>query len=142
VQAGGPFVPSASQWATKEFTLSSTFANSPNVRFRFEFTSDGGNNLYLEDVNIPGAAGFSDEISAEEGFDMFPNPSDDFVDFVFTYIPAASDYLELLDAAGRSVIKQNLSQQLRLDVSAMSAGVYFVKISHGSHLGIKKLVIR
>ena len=142
VQSGGSFVPLASQWATKEFTLSSTFANSPNVRFRFEFTSDGGNNLYLEDVNIPGAAGFSDEISAESGFEMFPNPTDDFVDFVFAHSPEASDYLELLDAAGRLVIKQNLSQQMRLDVSTMSAGVYFVKIAHGSHLGIKKLIIR
>jgi hypothetical protein len=142
VQSGGAFVPSASQWASKEFTLSSTFANSSNVRFRFEFTSDGGNNLYLEDVNIPGAAGFSAETSAEDGFEMFPNPTDDVVDFVFAYFPDASDYLQLVDAAGRTVIKQNLAQQLRLDVSAMSAGVYFVKITRGSHIGIKKLIIR
>ena len=140
--ANSSFVPNASQWAEREFNISSTFANSTNVRFRFEFSSDGGNNLYLDDVNIPGAVGFVEESLTDLDWEMFPNPADDFVDFRFAFPVSSSDILEVYDAAGRLVTTHSLSENFRMDVSAFRAGIYLVKVRNNSFMGVKKLIIR
>ena len=50
----GAFSPSGqSDWAEHTVVLTSTFLQE-GVRFRFLFESDGGNNLYLDDINIYG----------------------------------------------------------------------------------------
>jgi PKD repeat protein len=50
----GDFAPAnSSEWRTEEIVLTSTF-NTENFRVRFEFTSGGGNNFYLDDINITG----------------------------------------------------------------------------------------
>ncbi|MGD1847327.1 MAG: M43 family zinc metalloprotease [Salibacteraceae bacterium] len=47
------FSPTASEWNTITVPLTSNFLRE-NFRFRFEFESGGGNNLYIDDINITG----------------------------------------------------------------------------------------
>ena len=51
----GNFIPNGpAQWGYKEIlTINNSFQVS-NMRIRFDFFSDGGNNLYLDDINLNG----------------------------------------------------------------------------------------
>lgn len=46
------FVPTADQWAFVEVTNLNSDYSLPNLRVKFEFTSGGGNHLYIDDINL------------------------------------------------------------------------------------------
>ena len=56
-QVFGPYnMPEASHWATKTFTVESDYL-SENTRIKFEFNSDDGNNLFIDNINMNGVLG-------------------------------------------------------------------------------------
>lgn len=141
------FVPAANQWLEKEFVLSASVANQSNVIFRFEFDADGGNNFYLDDINIPGTASIDDVNLTGIGWDVYPNPADDYVDIRITNENGlnVSDNILICDASGRVVqtvaINGGIST-LRADISTLAAGVYFIKSEKGFFAGTKKIIVR
>lgn len=58
----GSFTPTASQWVTKTLNLASV-ATETSLFVMFKFTSDAGNNIYLDDINIMGNVGV-DELAS------------------------------------------------------------------------------
>ncbi|MCG9910282.1 MAG: T9SS type A sorting domain-containing protein [Flavobacteriales bacterium] len=141
------FVPNASQWVEKEFSLSSTFASSTRAMFKFEFTTGGGNNFYLDDVNIAGVSSVENWDAQSATWEIFPNPADDYVDITFASENSISfdDNLLIYDAAGRVV--QSLSLQgtvntIRADVSTLGSGIYFIRSEKGTFAGTRKLIVR
>ena len=141
------FVPTSSQWLDKEFTIASAYATQNNVRFRFEFEADGGNNFYLDDINIPGSAAIEDPSITGVSWEVFPNPADEYIDIRISGEQAStvSDQLMIYDASGRVVqslpINGGLST-LRADISMLSPGIYFIKSEKGSIAGTKKIIVR
>jgi hypothetical protein len=82
------------------------------------------------------------------GIDLFPNPARTSVSVVFGADGAKGLRMELVDAAGRVVLRQDLGramagiQRQDLDVSALAPGLYNVHISDGlGGQGVKRLVI-
>ncbi len=49
-----PFVPTASEWREETIVISGALLTE-NIRLRFDFRSENGNNLYIDDINIDGA---------------------------------------------------------------------------------------
>ncbi len=47
------FIPDSTQWATYQVNIPSNYLKE-NFQFQFEFRSNGGNNVYLDDINISG----------------------------------------------------------------------------------------
>jgi PKD repeat protein len=143
------FVPTAAQWVEKEFILTSSLANQTNVRFRFEMAFNGGNNLYLDDINILSGTASINEMSSTTGlvWDVFPNPADDYVDIriVGNDNISVSDNMLICDASGRVVISVPVNgtpSTMRADVSALSSGIYFIKSEKGNFAGTKKIIVR
>jgi len=57
VSPSAAFVPTSSEWASATFTISEARVAGhlvEGVRLKFEFTSGGGNNFYLDNINISG----------------------------------------------------------------------------------------
>ena len=50
----GSFVPEPDEWGYTEVSNISSGYHSSRFRVKFLFQSDGGNNLYLDDINISG----------------------------------------------------------------------------------------
>ena len=52
--SGSEFVPSSSDWTNVSQSLPLAAASSEDVQIRFSFISGGGNNFYIDDINITG----------------------------------------------------------------------------------------
>ena len=48
-----------------------------NFRFKFTFTSDAGNNIYIDDINLEGSVGINELDGNVSGFEVYPNPLED-----------------------------------------------------------------
>jgi PKD repeat protein len=139
-------IPSDDQWQNVSIALG-TFANEENVRVKFQFTSGGGNNIWLDNVNI----GDINSIEQEENqvdLKVYPNPSSGNFSIDFSLANAGSVKIDLMDIKGSSVKslleeKANAGEfNLNYNVSDLSRGVYFIKLTADGMTSMKKLVIQ
>jgi len=75
-------------------------------------------------------------------FTMYPNPSDNYVTL---QLPSGTNKanVKIFDYLGKTLIQKNLNNtNNNLDVSNLSAGIYFVRIQSDIKVGTKKLVVR
>ncbi|HLG02792.1 MAG TPA: T9SS type A sorting domain-containing protein, partial [Bacteroidia bacterium] len=149
--ASGPvtssFVPTAADWRLETVNLSS-LVNQPNVRIKFEFVSDGGNNIYIDDINIAGPVGIETVQTGVNQFAVYPNPAQDNAAIGFQLNATQQVDILLLDMTGRQVMKIYSGSlaagdhQLPVTLAGLSAGIYFVRLSAGEENSLtRKLVV-
>ncbi|MDQ3191610.1 MAG: M43 family zinc metalloprotease [Bacteroidota bacterium] len=145
------FTPSDStHW--KEYTVTNipaSYLNS-NFRFKFQFTSNGGNNIYLDDINISDpAVGINDYNISAENFIVYPNPLKDEAVIKLNLNKSEIVKVSLVDILGKETVIQserNLTAGdhiIRLSKSdlQLSKGIYFVKLSQGEKVIVKKIIL-
>ncbi len=144
----GSFVPNSSQWITKTVNLTG-YITQTNLYIMFRFTSDGGNHIYLDDINIADASvGIEDEIAGNLNFKIYPNPATDNTVIDFSLLSKQTVDLKVLDVIGREVstivsgslntcdYKYNVNEQAKL-----AAGVYFIRLTVDNRVFTKKLIV-
>jgi hypothetical protein len=143
------FVPAdQSEWKEMAVNISSFVASKANVKFKFEFVSGLGNNIYIDDINITSTTGISEE-DQNNSLLVYPNPVSDIltIDFAETNINSGS--IEIKDLSGRTVYTQiidgkgNNTSLLQVDVSNLTSGIYFLNVrgENGKTL-VKKIAVR
>jgi hypothetical protein len=114
-----------------------------NFRFKFQFESGGGNNVYLDDINIyeslpsdtPVIVGL--EEAEVNGINLYPNPADDEVNVTFNAATAQEMWVSVTDVTGK-VIERHLihgkagANLVALNTDAYANGVYFVNLASGN----------
>lgn len=143
------FVPNASQWSQKSLVLTS-FASQPSLYIMFRFTSDGGNNVYIDDVNLSGTASAGmDELANSIYFNIYPNPIEENSIITFNLIEKQKVDVKIFDVLGREVsnlysgeLNAGEHQYAVSEKSSLVAGVYFVQLNVGSHSFTKKLIVK
>ncbi len=128
--------PSAqTDWVTVHMTnvTSNYFTDKFRVRFRFE--GEGGNNIYLDDINLYDGSPSNEIVTGimEQVFlsqlEMYPNPSDEELNVSFN-LPSADDLtISIVDLSGKSVqkhlIKAKTGKNLAmLNTQELAAGMY------------------
>lgn len=143
----GSFVPTASQWTTKSLSLASV-ASEPSLFLMFKFTSDAGNNIYLDDINIMGAVGV-DELANNLNFNVYPNPAEDNTIITFNLLESKQTNITIYDVVGKevaTVVNGNVSagehQYSISENTKLSAGVYFIKLTADGESFTKKLIVK
>ena len=145
------FTPGASQW------IEHTVANIPSsyltedFRFKFQFTSGGGNNIYIDDINLydPATVDMTENLSSNLNFMVFPNPVEENTIITFNLMEQQNVLITLTDILGRNVSVINNSALIagehRFDINnkdmALGKGVYIVKIIVNGRPFTKKLVM-
>ncbi|TNF46113.1 MAG: T9SS type A sorting domain-containing protein [Bacteroidetes bacterium] len=144
---------SSSDWVTVHMTNVTSTYWVDNFRYKFRFESDGGNNFYLDNINIyPGSP--SDNLVvgiAEEGefadLALYPNPADAEVNLRFTVNNAQQMVIAVKDITGKHV-KDLLvnaaagTNLVMMDTNELSSGSYFMTISNGEIAQTMKFVIQ
>ncbi len=143
-----PFYPNANQWTMDDVNLvASPFSGKPNIRLKFKYTQDTGNNIYIDDININGTfTGIGDNTNVSVPLDVYPNPTPAKATVEFSLDRSAHVVLRIVDMTGREVRlldeKDLPAGQYLYDVDAdLQAGAYFVHLMTGSHLTVKRLII-
>jgi PKD repeat protein len=142
------YMPSnSSAWYSVSVTnINSTYYVS-NMRFKFEFQSDGGNNIYIDDINLyPASMASIDEEFGLTGLSIYPNPVTDLIQVSFT-AQATGDYaISILNALGQvvgTVYQGELSagvNQLGYSTALLPQGVYFLRIESQGNVATQKFV--
>jgi PKD repeat protein len=146
--SSGNFVPtSASQWRTEVISLTTTAVSTkPNVRFRFLFNHDNGNNIFIDNINLTGTVGLDQVTIEPDNVNVYPNPttSDAFVQF--NTFNSGRMRIEISDALGRvvSTFEDMLmaGEHTYSITENLDKGVYFVRLISEESDITKKLVIR
>lgn len=147
-----PFVPSSqSQWGFNSVNVTNENQLVENFRFMFSFEGRGGNNVYLDNINIQV---FEEEsvnvynLSAGHTFNLYPNPMNE--NAVLQFDLGAEDRVRITlhDALGREVRlleERHLPQgEHRLDINrnGLATGIYVVRIQVGSSVTPLRLMIQ
>ncbi|HEY0029462.1 MAG TPA: M43 family zinc metalloprotease [Bacteroidia bacterium] len=144
------FIPnSPSQWALKTLTLPSA-AKTANTRFKFEYTSgNGGNSIFIDDINMTGVLGVSDEIIDAASVSLFPNPSNESTTLSYHLNKKGDTKIEVIDVLGKKIMEVNNNGQTEGDYSVQISkqqlnllnGIYLIRLSIDNQTITKKLII-
>lgn len=140
---------SQEDWETVHMTNITSYYWKENFRVKFQFESDGGNNLYIDDINI--YEGNEDPLSIIENeliqnFSVYPNPATDVANVEFSSVNNQAVKLEIVNPMGQVVIAEviqanNGKNKVLIGTQDLTNGVYFVKVISGGTQQVKRLVV-
>lgn len=130
------FIPNGpEQWGYAEVANISANFHSNDFRFRFEFESKGGNNLYIDDVNINGEPVGLDQLDQLVGdIAVVPNPAGAEAEAILELNGTMRVQLDVIDAMGRVTGIQSErmmsagKHRITLPVQDLAPGVYLLRI--------------
>ncbi len=146
-----PFVPSdESEWNENIISNIVPLFFTSSFRVKFEFESDNGNNIYIDDINLNTAIVLSayDLTEIKESVQIYPNPAVNSVMIEFTNLNGISNLeLGVYDISGRLVEQiysggiSGANQTYRVNVADMPNGLYFVRFTTPNGQFAKKFVV-
>lgn len=143
---------SKDDWVTVHMTNVTSSFWVDNFLMKFEFESDGGNNIYLDDINI--YSGSSDEeplntIENEliQSFSVYPNPTNNVANVSFSVQNSQKANVSLVNMMGQNILMNVIQASkgenvVMLNTENVEAGVYFVKVNIGGIQQTKRLIIK
>ena len=130
--SGSHFYPQTTDWQTNTVDLSAYDGNN-EVMIAFSATSGGGNNLYIDDIEIDEASTTSiSEINTN--ISVFPNPVKDVLTIEGVYTA-----INIYNVFGKLVITTDY--QNTIDITGLSDGIYFLNIIKREETFIQKITI-
>lgn len=143
----GNFVPDADEWVETAITNIGSSSHVADFRFKFQFTSDGGNNLYLDGINLNGMpVGLAEEHGQGQGLQLRPNPT---TDMAYLRIASATGpvVVTLMDLLGRPAAASiargasNGNLEMEIPVNGLARGVYLVQVAFVDRTDMLRLVV-
>jgi len=141
------FPTTTSQWREESINLN-PYISSNNVRFKFQFKSGAGNNLFIDDINISVPNGLEEQQESALNLNVHPNPMNEISEITFDLSRTENVKIEVLDLVGQQV---ELVTDSKLEVGHHSfniskdkigaSGFYFLKLTNGSASQIQKIVV-
>ena len=132
------FIPTYSEWKEANIvSLIGPFCVS-NFRFKFEFNSGGGNNLYIDNINISYGNTTGTDSFINQEISVYPNPSSDFLKIsAFKNM----DEINIYDIMGKQVYSNKTNTKtLDLNISNFKNGYYSIQIKVGEFIKVKSFI--
>lgn len=135
----------ATDWRHETVNLSS-YAGMSSVLVRFKGTSNYGNNVYVDNINVTGVTGIN-ENNMITGVSVYPNPISSTANVDFNLTEANNVSISMMNALGQVIMTEDLgslpagTHTYGLDATSMSNGLYFVNITVGNKTIAKKVSI-
>lgn len=143
--------PNSGQWQTKTINTLSAYANKPNIRFKFEFSSGGGNNLFIDDININGTivnSSIEDAANSELAMNVYPNPVQNDLNIDFMVDKDYDATFSLLDITGKQLailgttkLLQGQNHFVYQVPAGTSTGLYFIQVQAAGKVFTHKIII-
>jgi PKD repeat protein len=138
--------PASAEWRLDKINLVNNWGANP-VRFKFEFKSGGGNNIFIDDINITATPTSLSELVRSESLNVYPNPAHEILNINMDGTTSSKIELSLEDISGRIVVASHeiISQgnnTLQLKTQGLSEGVYILRIKESQgFIHSKKIII-
>ena len=126
-----PFYPTSQDWDSTSIDLSA-YDGESEVSIAFCGIYGGGNNLYIDDVNIRQDNSTTSLQNIDQNLLIYPNPA---IDKLF--INEKCKKIEIYDILGKLVIEEK--ETLSIDIDKLNIGTYFIKLYNGENIITKKI---
>ena len=145
----GFYSPSSSDFVLRTVDLTALAAET-NVRFKFLFESGGGNDIYLDDINLGWLVGV-DEFSSIASFNVYPNPTSSSAQISFNLVKDVKSLnVKVRNAVGQEITNvinnQSFSKgryTLQIDEQRkLASGIYFVEFNADDNVKVQKLIVQ
>lgn len=133
---GADYYPtSQSEWRKESIDLS-FYLPANEMKFRFSFTSGGGNNIFIDDINLQGdIVGIEENKQTERKIKLYPNPAENVVNILIESSLANNATLEVTNVLGNIILKQNIKSGLSpVDLNNFANGIYFVTVKEDNKI--------
>lgn len=146
------FTPSAADWDSASVDLSS-LASETNVRFMLRFKNNGGNNFFIDDLNISGdtPTNVLNETTQVNNLKVFPNPMGETTTLSFFLKNNISNLnIVVRDVLGKEITKvvSNTAfsagkYTMNIDkTNKLSSGLYFIEFNADNNVQVEKLIVK
>lgn len=148
-----PFTPTdTTQWKEHDLVFNTSLASSSNVKLKFYFKSNGGNNLYLDDINL--ISDITTQINEQnpiEFINIFPNPANETTNLTYLLSSNVTSLkITLRDVLGKEVTKivndHSFSAgkyTLAVDQGKkLAPGLYFIEFNADNNIRLEKLIVK
>lgn len=147
------WTPTADDWVTIHMTNVTSIFWEENFRFKFRFEGDGGNNIYLDDINIYSGAPSDVIILGTEDSEvfsnatLFPNPADEEVNVSFNTTTNQPVSVVITDLLGNIVQQHSIkaitgNNLVSLSTEELSNGMYMVRLTGSSTQKTLQFVVK
>jgi PKD repeat protein len=140
------FVPNETQWNQEVVNIPSSYLQD-GFRFRFVFTSNGNDRLFLDDINIDLTASIEDSWLQASAIDIYPNPTSENLNVMFTLNETAVIGFSVIDVLGKVLIalpEKHFTSGInnyQFNVNDLLPGVYFLQLDSNNSHAIKRFII-
>lgn len=137
------FYPNEDEWKSTVVDNITAAYLVDNFMVRFVFRSAGGNNIFIDNVNVshPDVLKIK-ENSEENEFIVFPNPTTHKLTIQNVNNPSPFE-VKLIDQLGKVVLSQSVEKnELTLDISEFASGIYQLVLSNDEVTRTEKLIIQ
>lgn len=137
---------SASEWKTITTSLPSPLFTS-GFRLKFVFSRHGGNNIFIDDINIAIDAGIRDVTEDISLLSLYPNPTNDNCTLKFNLQLPKTLSVSVVNVLGQKVLTlvntlyNEGENSVNLKTSNLPQGMYTIQLSDGLRAINKQLVI-
>lgn len=144
----------ASDWVTVHMTNITSSYWVSDFRYKFSFEGDGGNNFYLDDINIYRGTPTDNLVEIEElssnwtKVELFPNPANDELNLNVVLNQNETLNIELIDITGKTVQQNAINgmegtNMVLLDISTVASGTYQLKVTGESgNVSIERFIVQ
>jgi PKD repeat protein len=140
--------PTSGEWVMQNVNLAG-YVSQTNFYIMFRFTSNAGNNIYIDDINISGTTGNNEIISNDISFNIYPNPIEENTVIAVNLIKQQHIDIKITDVLGREIttlfngILNEGEHQFEVgETNKLNPGIYFVKVMIGGQSIVKKMIVK
>lgn len=136
------FYPVVTSWKTDSVDL--TLLNSiGSAQIGFEVRSNKRCDIYIDNINISGTVGISEEnFTKESSLFFYPNPTRGIINIQIKIPINKETTISLYDFYGREVLKNNVNaKDFEINISNFSNGIYFIELQDEGGRTRKKVAI-
>jgi hypothetical protein len=129
---------STDQWAEFSFIIpAGLVTNMDNMRLKFSFYSNGGNNIYIDDINIASLSGsdINSQTLAGNEIKLYPNPANSDTKLYLELNNSYNVSIQVIDLNGR-IVNDVFNNKMSVgsynidinNVDNLATGIYYVKV--------------
>lgn len=121
-----------------------------NVKFRIELAYEGGNNFYLDEVQVGLASSINNDLLKEQlGFNLYPNPFNSSATLSYSLNTKENVEVAIFDIAGKQIatlsngMQSEGKHELQINKSDLNlnSGIYFIKMMVGENTLTQKVIL-
>ncbi len=139
------FVPTATQWRKETISLTA-YANAPALLVKFVATSNYGNNMFVDNVNLSASVGVYELDKNVTSVDLFPNPAVNETSVKVNLTESSKISITIINTVGQVVYQTSTTgtvgfNTIAIDTKNFASGIYTAIIGTDNGATTKKLTI-